>query len=68
MAGTASVCRMPSKIKAAVAPENGRIPVAISYSTTPSENKSERASNSSPRACSGDMYATVPTLLPGLVS
>jgi len=31
-------------------------------------NKSLRASNSSPRACSGDMYAMVPTAVPGLVS
>ena len=59
---------MPPKTRAAVAPENGTTPVAISYSTAPSENKSERASNSSPRACSGDMYATVPMELPGLVS
>ena len=50
-----------------VAPENATCPVAISYSTTPKENRSLRASNSSPRTCSGDMYATVPTVLPGLV-
>ena len=30
-------------------------PVAISYSTTPNENRSVRTSSSSPRACSGDM-------------
>ena len=58
---------MPSKITATVDPEKGTTPVAISYSTTPSENRSERASSSSPRACSGDMYATVPIELPGLV-
>ena len=42
-------------------------PVAISYSTTPNENKSVRASSFSPRTCSGDMYATVPSAVPGLV-
>ena len=30
-------------------------------STTPNERRSVRASRSAPRACSGDMYATVPT-------
>ena len=59
---------MPSKIKATVEPEKGTEPVAISYSTTPSENRSDRRSSSSPRACSGDIYATVPMELPGLVS
>jgi hypothetical protein len=40
---------------AVVAPVNGGRPVAISYSTTPKENRSLRASSRSPRACSGDM-------------
>src|SRR5262249_9097163 len=39
----------------------------ISYSTAPKENRSVRASSSFPRTCSGDMYATVPSVLPGLV-
>ena len=47
--------------------EKAILPVAISYSTTPKENRSVRASSSSPRACSGDMYATVPSVVPGLV-
>jgi hypothetical protein len=55
VAGAASVFRMPSKITAAVEPPNGTVPVAISYSTTPSENKSDRKSSASPRACSGDI-------------
>ena len=59
--------RIPSKMTADVVPPNGSVPVAISYSTTPNENKSVRASRISPRACSGDMQATVPTVLPGLV-
>ncbi len=38
-----------------VSPANGRRPVAISYSTTPSEKTSARPSMALPRACSGDM-------------
>ena len=52
---------------AEVSPRNGSVPVHISYSTAPNENRSVRASSSFPRTCSGDMYATVPSALPGLV-
>jgi hypothetical protein len=38
-----------------VSPPNGRRPVVISYSTTPSEKTSVRPSIVLPRACSGDM-------------
>jgi hypothetical protein len=55
------------KIKAAVDPSKGRFLLAIRYSTAPKLNKSLRGSSSSPRACSGDMYAMVPTVAPGLV-
>ncbi len=48
-----------------LSPRNGNAPVAISYSTTPNENKSVRASSSLARTCSGDMYATVPKVVPG---
>ncbi|HEX4922353.1 MAG TPA: hypothetical protein VFV92_16625, partial [Candidatus Bathyarchaeia archaeon] len=50
-----------------VSPLKAGVPVAISYNTTPNENKSDRASNGLPSTCSGDMYATVPTMEPGLV-
>ncbi len=40
---------------AEVSPENAGLPVAISYSTAPSEKRSVRESTASPRACSGDM-------------
>ena len=56
--------RIASKTSAEVRPENGSFPVAISYSTTPNENRSERSSISSPRACSGDMYDSVPSACP----
>ena len=58
---------MASKIIAEVSPRNGSVPVAISYKTAPKENRSVRASSSLPLACSGDMYATVPMAVPGLV-
>ena len=38
-----------------VSPRNGKTPVAISYNTTPNENKSVRTSSSLPRSCSGDI-------------
>jgi len=52
---------------AEVSPRNGRLPVAISYSTTPSENTSVRWSNGRPSTCSGDMYGTVPRTCPSWV-
>jgi hypothetical protein len=48
-------------------PLNGRPPVSISYRTTPSEKISLRPSTVCPDACSGDMYAIVPTTNPGRV-
>ncbi len=50
-----------------VVPGNGSAPVQSWYNTHPRLNKSPGASTSSPRACSGDMYAGVPTAVPGLV-
>ena len=38
------------------------------YNTMPNENKSVRASRSSPRTCSGDIYEVVPTVAPGPVN
>ena len=58
----------PSKMVATVAPWKGNCPVAISYNTTPAEKTSLRASISCPRACSGDMYDTVPMVVPIVVS
>ena len=63
---TLACLRRASKIVAVLSPWNGSCPVAISYKTAPKENKSVRASSSLARACSGDMYATVPKVLPGL--
>lgn len=58
---------IPSKIAPVLSPRKGTAPVAISYKTTPKENKSVRASNSLPLTCSADIYATVPSVEPGLV-
>src|SRR5437868_5830554 len=65
--GTGGRSRMALKISAEVSPRNGRDPVHISYNTAPNENRSVRASSSFPRTCSGDIYATVPIVEPGLV-
>jgi hypothetical protein len=66
-AGIGARLSSASKITAVLSPRNGSVPVAISYNTVPNEKMSERASSSRARACSGDMYATVPSVLPGLV-
>ena len=58
---------IPSKITPVLSPANGNAPVAISYNTTPNENKSVRVSSSFALTCSGDMYAMVPSVEPGLV-
>ena len=55
------------KVSAVVAREKARFPVAISYTTDPNENWSERKSTVLPLACSGDMYPTVPRTIPGFV-
>ena len=60
--------KIASKMTAEVFPLNAACPAAISYSTAPRLNRSVRASSSSPRACSGDIYAMVPIAEPGLVS
>jgi hypothetical protein len=59
---------MASCTTATVLPEKAGRPAAISYKTAPNENRSLRASNASPRACSGDIYAIVPTATPAVVS
>jgi hypothetical protein len=50
-----------------VAPGNGNLPVQTWYKTHPRLNRSLEASAVSPRACSGAMYAGVPTVVPGFV-
>src|ERR1019366_1217485 len=49
-------------------PSNGRFPANISYNTAPKAKMSERGSASLPSICSGDMYCTVPTMVPAVVS
>ena len=66
--GTGWLWRMASIVSVVLLPRYGSTPVAISYSTTPKENRSLRESTSSPRACSGDMYDTVPMVVPGEVT
>ena len=55
-------------VSTAVSFSNGCRFESISYSIAPNEKMSERRSTVAPRACSGDMNATVPTTMPGAVS
>ncbi len=47
--------RIALRMSASLSPVNGASPVTISYSSTPKEKMSDRASTCSPRTCSGDM-------------
>lgn len=49
---------------AGVSPANGRVPVTISYSTTPRAQMSLRASASLPSTCSGAIYGSVLRIVP----
>ncbi len=51
-----------------VSPSKARFPVSISKSTHPNAQVSARLSTGLPRACSGDMYAAVPSMTPGCVA
>ena len=62
---TAVPWMMVCKTSRSVAPVNGRFPASISYSTTPNEKMSLRESRARPDACSGDIYGTVPRIIPG---
>ena len=55
-------------VASAESPANGGFPETNSYSTTPSEYRSERRSNASPFACSGEKYVAVPMTAPSCVS
>ena len=50
-----------------VSPGNAIWPVSISYKTQPNAQTSARLSTALPRACSGDMYAAVPRIIPACV-
>src|SRR5713226_9132504 len=65
--GTGGRSRMELKTSADVSPRNGKVHVHFSYNTAPNENRSVRESSSLTRTCSGNMYATVPSVEPGLV-
>ena len=59
--------RTPARISVTDSPGNARLPVSISYSTTPNAQISLRLSTAAPRACSGLMYAAVPRMMPARV-
>jgi hypothetical protein len=66
-AGAASR-RIEERTEMLESPLKGRRPVAISNRSTPNEKMSVRWSMLRPSACSGDMYAAVPTMDPSSVS
>ena len=58
---------MATKVSCTSPPANARRPVNISNSTAPNAQTSARLSTVFPRACSGDMYAAVPRIMPACV-
>src|ERR1700687_1387217 len=62
--GVGSFSRIAEATLSGLLPSKARLPVIISYSTAPSEKRSERASASRPSSCSGAMYWNVPTTVP----
>ncbi len=65
-AGASRAIAMSTSI--VVLPVKGSVPVSISCSTTPNAKTSLRASTALPAACSGDMYAGVPSTCPSVVT
>jgi hypothetical protein len=57
---------LPS-VSAMSSPSNARVPVSNSNRTAPNAQMSARLSTVLPRACSGDMYAAVPRIIPACV-
>ncbi len=64
LGGTGSSPRCFIAIATAESPSNGTRPVSISYSTIPTEYRSDGGPTTSPRACSGERYWAVPTIEP----
>jgi hypothetical protein len=64
-AGSSS--RIAVSVATVVSRRNGCLPESSSYSNTPNENTSVRASIARPRTCSGDMNPIVPTTCPASV-
>ena len=60
----ASSSRILRSVVAGLSVRKGFDPVSASWSITPTEKRSERASRWEAVACSGDMYAGVPMTLP----
>ena len=55
-------------VSVASVPAKARLPASISYSTQPNAQMSARLSTDFPRACSGLMYAAVPSSTPSPVA
>ena len=65
---TTCSCKMRSTVRNMLSALNSRRPASISHNTMPAANTSERASRTSPRTCSGLMYAYLPLRVPASVS
>ena len=61
-----SVLSTLARISVVVAAPNAGRPVSISNSRQPNAHTSARGSAVCPLACSGDMYAAVPSRTPGM--
>jgi hypothetical protein len=59
-----SLLNTDANVSLTSSPSNARLPVSISKSTHPNAQMSLRASASRPFACSGAMYAAVPSKVP----
>src|ERR1700686_1840055 len=62
--GAGSFSRTDDATLSGLLPSKACLPVIISYSTAPTEKRSDRASASRPFSCSGAMYWNVPTTVP----
>ena len=67
-AQSGSRCSTRDRISGTSSPSNARRPASISKSTHPNAQISARLSTVLPRACSGDMYAAVPRIIPACVA
>ena len=66
--GRGGSLRIADIVSAAVAPWNGCVPDSISCRMAPNAKRSDSASAGRPRTWSGDIYATVPRSMPGVVT
>ena len=62
-----TACTTLAMTSVTVSPPKAGRPASTSYSAQPNAQMSARLSTVLPRACSGDMYAAVPSIIPAAV-